>query len=204
MIMTQTNITLEQVYFESARIELNYRMNQREYWLKVQLFIQAVLLALYSGMKVQNIEILTSTSKQDLLTFPLLFSLIILYQHALHDKLVGYLSRYIKELTVQIQAGDICKLNSWETSSQFKAYTENRLFDRYLSLFFVFFILPTLLVALKYYNGGWEFSVEIVVQFGLAIWIFCKIFIIWLERKKLLASPTQENPSDTPTESKPS
>lgn len=181
----------------TAREELLIRVKHRDSWLKLQLYVQAILWAVSNGIKL-GAESSTPFPTALGLSLPISFVFASLY--FVEDGIISKLSKYIgglsqteKELC-QAQTGQDktdqsqIVINSWDNSTELLDYAKGfPLKLRFVAQFAGFILLPGYLALLYFKNQVFE-DWEIWAQVLILILIICLVVGLmcsaYVERRK--------------------
>jgi hypothetical protein len=135
--------------FRNAREELLFRVKHRDDWIKIQLFTQAVLLALAQGIELGGIR--TATPQPTVLTAAPVISLVLAALYYVEDNLIGYLSKYvgaISEAEVKLSQGNFY-ISNWDTSAPLREYAKSTRRLRLVAQSAAFVGIPLVLTAIR-------------------------------------------------------
>jgi hypothetical protein len=157
----------------TTREELLFRVKHRDDWLKLQLFAQITILALAGGVKIGGVEASGPLPIVFALSVPISFILVTLY--FVQDTLIGYLSRYVGQLS-----NEEAKLSStneiipnWDVSPECREYTRHALPFRSTALFVAFVLVPAILVGIWIVtiSGAWTILQTAEVILTAILWL---------------------------------
>ena len=166
----------------TAREELLFRIKHRDAWLKLQLFVQAVLWALSHGIKLGGAEASTPVPLALALALPI--GLVLAGLYFVEDGLIHRLSQYVASLS-DIEnklSNNQCKIVCWDASAPLRGYAKGvTLVIRQIAQIAAFLIIPGYLAIFYHQQNtltGWLFGIQIII----AVLIVSLIVIVHRDR----------------------
>lgn len=143
----------------AAREEILFRIKHRDSWLKLELYIQAILWALANGIKL-GAESASPVPVALALSLPISFTFACLY--FVEDGLISKLSKYVgslSDLERELSKSDE-QIFSWDNSQELRSYAEGyTLMIRVLAQLGSFLLIPSYLTFAyleKIEFQGWQ------------------------------------------------
>jgi hypothetical protein len=135
--------------FTAAREELLFRITNRDNWLKLQLLVQAALLALAQGVELGGVRF--SQPLPDVLLLSTSVSLIFVCLYHAEERLIGFIANYAASLTEREAQLHNSKslIDNWDHSHQVRQYTQETLPLRYIAVSTVFVFFPIVLTLVR-------------------------------------------------------
>lgn len=134
--------------FRTALEELLTRVKHRDDWMKIQLLVQASLLALAQGIELGNVN--ATTPHPSVLAVSPAISLVLAGLYYVEDNLIGYLSKYIgtiSEVEMNLRKGSMY-ISNWDSSKPLREYAKRTLPLRLVAQVATFIVIPIILVVI--------------------------------------------------------
>ncbi|MBL0347541.1 hypothetical protein [Candidatus Villigracilis affinis] len=106
--------------FINARQEFMFRVSHRDDYLKIHLLLQAILLALSSGIKISGVEI--DTPNPDVLALAVPLAIVFSALYYSDNTLIAQLSAYLRRLDTYKNKS--IRFENWDSSIELQKYVD--------------------------------------------------------------------------------
>lgn len=133
--------------YKSSREELLFRIKHRDQWLKLQLFVQIILVSIASGIEIAGIKPNSPYPNILFLAAPSAFILYLLY--FVEDRLIGLLSVHIGQVSLMEKALSLQKeiIENSDISEPMREYARKVLPARLVAQVFAFVLVPCFITS---------------------------------------------------------
>lgn len=182
--------------FRSCREEILARTKTRDGYIKLQLFVQAVFMALAEGVKFGGVASTQQVPKVLLLSAPVSFIFWLLYY--MDDRLCAQLAKYSRRVLSELQSihkgtAVLC----FDASEEVVGYLRVRVISRFILTLVVFVSLPTILLVTyisktSISSMNWPDRIFVGVEFVVIV-----VILIWAFRDFRNRSEQREDITDS-------
>lgn len=167
-------------YYKLAREELLNRLKWRDNWLKYQLLVIIVLIAL--SIKMEFLSFKTNENHPELLLLCYPISVILCALYYTEDNIIGKLSSYSAAICIAEKDlnGKSKTVLNWDYSLQLRDFSGNALKKRFFAQIIVFILCPLIITIQPLASGA------IIIEFAIG-WILyilllfvCMLFNLWI------------------------